>query len=110
MRSWYSPMGSLVPRTQRSTEGQTRREVRDWTDLLPPYRVLLHNDDVNTMDQVVRALLRSIPGMSRERAWAIMWEAHTTGVAEVIVCPLEQAELYRDRLQSYSLTATIERV
>jgi hypothetical protein len=26
----------------------------------------------------------------------------------VIVCPLEPAELYRDRLESCSLTATIE--
>jgi len=27
----------------------------------------------------------------------------------VIVCPLELADLYRDRLESFSLTATIER-
>jgi ATP-dependent Clp protease adapter protein ClpS len=37
-----------------------------------------------------------------------MLEAHNSGRAVVIVCPLEPAELYRDRLESCSLTATIE--
>lgn len=89
-----------------STEIEPR--LRDLTRLLPPYDVLLHNDDVNTMDHVVRALLRSVPSVDADRAFAIMWEAHTHGVAVVITCPLEPAELYRDRLQSFGLTATIE--
>jgi ATP-dependent Clp protease adapter protein ClpS len=38
-----------------------------------------------------------------------MLEAHEHGQAEVIRCPLERAELYRDRLESHALTATIER-
>ncbi len=76
--------------------------------LIPPYRVVLHNDDVNTMDHVVRALVRSVPKLSRAEARLIMLEAHHTGRATVIVCPKEEAELYRDRLQSYGLTATIE--
>lgn len=77
--------------------------------LLPPYRVMLHNDDHNTMDHVVRSLLRCVPSLEPERATEIMWEAHTNGQAEVIVCPKETAELYRDRLESCGLTATIER-
>jgi len=78
--------------------------------LLPPYRVVLHNDDVHTMEYVVRALLRAVPRLSRPEARRIMLEAHHTGSATVIVCPKEEAELYRDRLQSYGLTATIEPV
>lgn len=76
--------------------------------MLPPYRVILHNDDVNSMDYVVAVLLRAIPGLSPEQAVAIMLEAHHTGRATVIICPLEQAELYRDRLESAGLTSTIE--
>ncbi|MGH2583624.1 MAG: hypothetical protein ACRDJE_01785 [Dehalococcoidia bacterium] len=38
-----------------------------------------------------------------------MLEAHEHGRALVIVCPLERAELYRDRLESRGLTATIEK-
>lgn len=78
--------------------------------VLPPYRVILHNDDHNSMDHVVRALLRAVPELATERAVEVMLEAHSAGRAEVIVCPLERAELYRDRLESQGLTATIERV
>ena len=76
---------------------------------LPPYVVVLHNDDVNEMAHVVRALLASVPELDAERATAIMIAAHLHGRAEVITCPLERAELYRDRLESHGLTATIER-
>jgi ATP-dependent Clp protease adaptor protein ClpS len=76
--------------------------------LLPPYRVVLHNDDHNTMDHVVRSLLRSVPSLTVERAAEIMLEAHNHGSATVIVCPKEAAEHYRDALESCGLTATIE--
>jgi ATP-dependent Clp protease adaptor protein ClpS len=77
---------------------------------VPPYRLLLHNDDVNDMGHVVRALLESVPELTSERAAEVMLEAHLHGMAEVIRCPLERAELYRDRLQTFGLTATIEAV
>jgi ATP-dependent Clp protease adaptor protein ClpS len=38
-----------------------------------------------------------------------MLEAHNSGKAVVTTCPLELAELYRDRLGSFGLTATIEK-
>ena len=83
---------------------------RSLSETLPPYRVVLHNDDHNEMGHVVRALLDSVPELDTERAMAIMIEAHLQGRAEVIACPRERAELYRDRLESFGLTATIERV
>jgi ATP-dependent Clp protease adaptor protein ClpS len=76
--------------------------------LLPPFRVVLHNDDHNSMDHVVRSLLRSVPSLTVERAAEIMLEAHNHGQASVIVCPKEAAEHYRERLESCGLTATIE--
>lgn len=86
---------------------QTR--PRELTETLPPYRVQLHNDDHNAMDHVVEALLKTIPHMTSERAAEIMLHAHNHGQATVITCPLELAELYRERLEAYGLTATIER-
>ena len=85
------------------------QRTRSIAETLPPYRVMLHNDDVNEMLHVVRALIESVPELTAERAAEIMVEAHTHGQAEVIRCPLERAELYRDRLESFGLTATIER-
>ena len=82
---------------------------RTLRDLLPPYRVILHNDDVNSMDHVVHALVASVPELTEARATEIMLEAHGAGQASVTTCPLERAELYRERLESFGLTATIER-
>ena len=82
---------------------------RRLTELLPRYRVLLHNDDYNSMDHVVHALLASVPSLSVDAAGRIMLEAHTHGLAEVIVCPKEQAEHYCVRLGSFGLTASMER-
>ena len=74
---------------------------------IPPFKVLLHNDDVNTMDHVVQALL-SVFRFDRHECERIMFEAHTSGTALCATEPMEQAELHRDQLISFSLTATIE--
>jgi len=71
---------------------------------------MLHNDDVNEMVQVVRALLASVPPLSVKRAKEVMLEAHLHGVAQVVVCPREHAEMYRERLEQHGLTSTIEAV
>lgn len=84
------------------------RRTTTWTDLLPPWRVMLHNDDHNSMELVVHALLTTVPSLTVEDAAAIMLEAHLTGVALVIVTPKERAEFYRERLESFGLTSTIE--
>ncbi|MXZ46542.1 MAG: ATP-dependent Clp protease adaptor ClpS [Chloroflexi bacterium] len=100
-----SPPGPTPPAPTRDLEVRER----PLSETLPPYVVVLHNDDHNEMGHVVRALLASVPELDTERAMAIMIEAHLRGRAEVIACPLERAELYRDRLDSFGLTATIER-
>jgi ATP-dependent Clp protease adaptor protein ClpS len=56
----------------------------------------------------VQSLVKSVPKLGVRRATEIMMEAHTRGRALVTTCPLELAELYRDRLESFGLTATIE--
>ena len=76
--------------------------------LIPPYRVILHNDDHNSMEHVVESLVRCVPSLTVEAAAAIMLEAHNEGQATVIECPKETAEHYRESLESCGLTATIE--
>ncbi len=76
--------------------------------ILPPYSVILHNDDHNEMVYVVQSLVKSVPNLGTSRAVWIMLEAHNHGRAVVTTCPLELAELYRERLEGFGLTATIE--
>lgn len=82
--------------------------VRQRTELLPPYKVILFDDDENEMMYVVFALLKSVNSLSIQEAQRIMLTAHLTGSAVVIVCPKEAAEYYQERLLSYNLIATIE--
>ncbi len=98
---------ATTPRAPARPETQT--PTRSETEILPPYAVILHNDDHNEMLHVVQALIKSVPKLSRLRATQIMLEAHFQGKALVVTCPLELAELYRDRLQGFGLTATIEK-
>ena len=93
---------------QRGMAVDTETIERTVTRLLPPYRVLLHNDDYNEMGHVVRALVESVPRLSLREAMRIMLQAHLRGVAQVIICPKEQAEFYCERLASFGLTATME--
>lgn len=75
--------------------------------LLPPYRVLLHNDDVNEILDVVDAVVDTTP-LGRAQASEVALEAHMQGVALVLTTHHELAELYEDRLSSRGLTVTIE--
>jgi ATP-dependent Clp protease adaptor protein ClpS len=77
------------------------------TTYIPFYKVLLHNDDVNTMEHVTRAL-RQVFKFEQAVCERLMMEAHRNGVALCAVEPLEQAELHRDQLITLSLVATIE--
>jgi len=74
---------------------------------LPPYRVLLHNDEVNTFEHVIRSILRLIP-MSPRKAVITTLEAHESGVALLLVTHQERAELYQEQFGSLQLTVTIE--
>ena len=78
-------------------------------DFFPPYSVILHNDDHHTMDFVVASLLKSVSRLTTEEAISVMLETHNQGRAVVITCPLEHAELYRSRIRSFGLVATIEK-
>jgi ATP-dependent Clp protease adaptor protein ClpS len=76
-------------------------------DRLPPFRVLLHNDDRNDMVHVVETLELLTP-LNRRQSYKVMLEAHTRGVALVTTTHKERAELYCEQLASRRLVATIE--
>ena len=74
----------------------------------PRYKVLLHNDPINSMDYVVTALREVVPQLSEQDAIAVMLEAHNSGIGLVIVCDLEPAEFYSESLKAKGLVSTIE--
>ncbi len=76
--------------------------------LAPRYRVLLHNDDYNSMEYVVQVLMQTVPSLTQPQAVNIMMEAHTNGMALVITCAQEHAEFYSETLNAHGLTSTIE--
>ncbi len=76
--------------------------------LAPRYRVLLHNDQFNSMEYVVQVLLTTVPSLTQPQAVNIMMEAHTSGMALVISCAQEHAEFYCETLKEHGLTSTIE--
>ena len=75
----------------------------------PKYKVLLHNDPVNSMEYVTNSLREVVPQLSEQDAISIMLEAHNNGVGLVIVCDLEPAEFYSESLKSKGITSSIEK-
>ncbi len=76
-------------------------------DELPPFKVLLHNDEDNDMLYVVSTLVELAP-VNRVKAMQIMLEAHTNGASLVVVTHKERAELYVEQFHSKGLFATLE--
>ncbi|CAN5593084.1 hypothetical protein BH10PLA1_BH10PLA1_22820 [soil metagenome] len=87
-------------------KGKTQPKPR-LPGMMPPWKVLLHNDDVNTPEDVVYAILDLTP-IKEQEAVTKMLEAHQTGVSLLLVTHKERAELYQEQFTSKQLTVTIE--
>ena len=90
-------------------QGATRPDldVEQSTRLLPPYRVMLHNDDVNTFEHVILTILELTPLKEPEAVQRTI-EAHETGSSLLLVTHKERAELYVEQFASKHLTVTCE--
>ena len=76
-------------------------------DRLPPWRVLLHNDDVNDIGYVVETIIE-LMRLNPRIALMQTLTAHQRGLALLATTHREHAELLQDQFQSKSLTVTIE--
>jgi ATP-dependent Clp protease adaptor protein ClpS len=74
---------------------------------LPPWKVLLHNDDKNELKFVVETIVELTP-LNAQDAELRTKEANDTGVSLLLVTHKERAELYKDQFESKGLTVTIE--
>jgi len=97
---------------------KTREKRQDKTHQLPPYHVILHNDDDHSFDYVI-AMLQQLFGHPVEKGFQMAQEVHTKGRVIVDTTSKERAELKRDQIHAFgpdpgiarcqgSMSATIE--
>lgn len=89
-----------------STQAQPR-PAPPQTKTLPPWRVILHNDEVNDVVHVVESILKLTP-LKQEEAINRTLEAHHRGRSMLLVTHRERAELYACQFASQNLNVTIE--
>ncbi len=94
MSSQRRPSETVV-RPRGKKKKQTRR--------VPPYNVILENDDHHSAEFVVEVLQKAL-GYAQERAMRLMMQAHTTGRSAVWTGPKEVAELKADQIRSFHET------
>jgi ATP-dependent Clp protease adaptor protein ClpS len=74
---------------------------------LPPWKVLLHNDDENSIDHVIETIVM-LTSLNEQEAELRATEAERQGLSLLLTTHRERAELYQQQFSSRSLTVTIE--
>lgn len=89
---------SDFPDTIVTTRPREKQEPR--TGQLPPFHVILENDDHHSFEFVVEVLRKAL-GFSEQRAILLTSEAHTKGRAVVWTGTKEVAELKMEQILSF---------
>jgi ATP-dependent Clp protease adaptor protein ClpS len=91
-------MSTDLPDVTVKTRPKTSERTR--TRRVPPYNVILENDDHHSFEFVVQVLCRAL-GYSQERSHQLTLQAHTSGRAVVWTGPKEVAELKADQVRTF---------
>ena len=75
---------------------------------LPPWKVILHNDDVNTAEFVTEKV-QEIVHLPEHEAVTKVLKAHEEGRALLTSTHKEKAELFVEQFTSYKIEATMEK-
>ena len=103
----------MIPNPLTTPEIEKEEEVEQEPAEEPPYRVLIHNDDVTPYDFVVAILIRVFE-LTPVIAEHITYLAHNNGLALVVILPKSEAERrvgkahFAARLEGFPLTFTME--
>ena len=100
------------------TIAQPREKTEEKTESLPPYNVILLDDDDHSYEYVI-FMLKTLFGHPPEKGYEMAVEVDTTGRVVVATTHLEEAELKRDQIQVFgpdpliprckgSMSATVE--
>ncbi len=101
-----------------SSTTQPREKKKHKTEGLPPYNVVLLDDDDHSFEYVIY-MLKALFGHPPEKGYRMAVEVDTRGRVVVATTHLEWAELKRDQIQSFgpdpliprckgSMSATVE--
>ena len=96
--------GTATAKPKRATKPAAKTRP---PQMLPPWKVLLHNDDKNDMPHVINTIME-LTSLKEQDAKLRTKEAHETGVALLLTTHKERAELYKDQFESKGLVVTIE--
>jgi ATP-dependent Clp protease adaptor protein ClpS len=102
-----------------STVVQPREKKEQKTERLPPYNVVLLDDDEHSFEYVIY-MLKTLFGHPPEKGYKMAIEVHTTGRVVVATTHMERAELKREQIHAFgpdpliprckgSMSATAER-
>lgn len=83
-------------------------EPKPQVSTLPPWGVILHNDEVNTAEFVAEKV-QEITKLEEEVAVSKVLEAHKKGRALLVTTHQEKAELFVEQFTSYKISATAEK-
>jgi len=89
---------SSLPEIQVTTRPREQTDKR--TRRIPPYNVILENDDYHSFEFVVEVLQKAL-GCNEQRALLFTKEAHTTGRAVVWTGTKEVAELKVEQIRTF---------
>jgi ATP-dependent Clp protease adaptor protein ClpS len=87
-----------LPEATVTTKPRERDATR--TRRVPPYNVILENDDDHSFEFVLEVLCKAL-GCSQERSYQLTHQAHTMGRAVVWTGPKEVAELKMDQIRTF---------
>ncbi len=101
-----------------STITKPKEKKRRKTQGLPPYNVILLDDDDHSYEYVIH-MLKTVFGHPPEKGYRMAKEVDATGRVIVATTNLEKAELKRDQIQTFgpdpfiprckgSMSATVE--
>lgn len=89
-------------------EEKTKAKEDNKPKLLPPYNVILLNDDDHSFEYVI-GMMQQLFGHPREKGMLIATEVHTQGRCIVDTTSKERAELKRDQIHAFGPDPWIDR-
>lgn len=103
---------AVMPGIERET-GTTTTPGQDFDaeflmKRFPPHKVVVHDNDHTPFDAVTKILIKAVPGMTHDRAYALTVEIHTSGAAVPFVGPKERAETVAEVIRTIGIKVTVE--